>query len=76
MDKVIERLGSFGIVPVVTADDEKKAQKLGQALCGGGLACAEITLRCDGALDVIREMGRTCPDMLVGAGTVLSIDPG
>ena len=73
MDKVIERLGSFGIVPVVTADDEKKAQKLGQALCGGGLACAEITLRCDGALDVIREMGRTCPDMLVGAGTVLSI---
>ncbi len=73
MDKVIEKLGSFGIVPVVTAEDKKKAGKLGQALCDGGLACAEITLRCDGALEVIREMSAACPDMLVGAGTVLSI---
>ncbi len=72
MNDVLKKLGEFGIVPVVVLDDAKDAEKLAQALCDGGLACAEVTFRTPAAAESIRIMTEKFPDMLVGAGTVLT----
>lgn len=74
MKELLERIGEIGIVPVVVLNDVKDAEPLGQALCDGGLPCAEVTFRTDAAEGSIRRMTKSFPDMLVGAGTVLTID--
>ncbi len=71
MSKVIEKMG---VVPVVVLNDAKNAEPLAGALCEGGLPCAEVTFRTDAAEESIRLMTQAYPDMLVGAGTVLTID--
>ena len=71
--KILEKIKELGIVPVVKIDDEKKAVPLAKALCRGGLPCAEITFRTSQAEESIRQITEAMPDMLVGAGTVLSI---
>lgn len=65
---------SFGVVPVIVLSDPAQAQPVGEALLAGGLPVAEITFRSDAALAGITTMVREYPDMLVGAGTVLSVD--
>lgn len=72
MNDVLKKLGEFGIVPVVVLEDAKDAANLAQALCDGGLACAEVTFRTAAAAESIRIMTEQFPDMLVGAGTVLT----
>jgi 2-dehydro-3-deoxyphosphogluconate aldolase/(4S)-4-hydroxy-2-oxoglutarate aldolase len=67
-----ETIKSLGIVPVIKIDDEKKAVPLAKALCDGGLPCAEITFRTEQAEQAIRLIADALPDMLVGAGTVLT----
>lgn len=74
MKELLERIGEIGIVPVVVLNDVKDAEPLAQALCDGGLPCAEVTFRTDAAEGSIRRMTKSFPDMLVGAGTVLTID--
>ena len=74
MNTIIEQLGRYGIVPVVVLNDAKKALPLAKALCDGGLPCAEVTFRTDAAEESIRIMSREFPDMLIGAGTVLSTE--
>ena len=74
MKELLERIGEIGIVPVVVLNDVKDAEPLAQALCDGGLPCAEVTFRTDAAEESIRRMTDSFPDMLVGAGTVLTID--
>ena len=74
MKEFLERIGEIGIVPVVVLNDVKDAEPLAQALCDGGLPCAEVTFRTDAAEESIRRMTESFPDMLVGAGTVLTID--
>lgn len=74
VDEVIEKIENLGIVPVVVLDDVKDAKPLAKALCEGGLPCAEVTFRTDAAEDSIREMVNAFPDMLVGAGTVLTTE--
>ena len=74
MKELLERIGEIGIVPVVVLNDVKDAEPLAQALCDGGLPCAEVTFRTDSAEESIRRMTESFPDMLVGAGTVLTID--
>ena len=74
MKELLERIGEIGIVPVVVLNDVKDAEPLAQALCDGGLPCAEVTFRTDAAEESIRRMTESFPDMLVGAGTVLTID--
>ena len=74
MNTIIEQLGGYGIVPVVVLNDAKKALPLAKALCDGGLPCAEVTFRTDAAEESIRLMSREFPDMLIGAGTVLSTE--
>ena len=73
MNQVIEQFGKIGIVPVVVIDDAKDAYSLGEALMEGGLPCAEVTFRTDAAKESIGIMSKEFPEMLVGAGTVLSI---
>ena len=72
MNTTLEKLGKFGVVPVVVLDDVKDAAPLAKALCNGGLACAEVTFRTDAAEESIRIMTSQYPEMIVGAGTVLT----
>lgn len=74
MNQVIEQLGTIGIIPVVALDDAASAVPLGQALLEGGLPCAEITFRTAAAAEAIRQIATAHPDILVGAGTVLTVD--
>lgn len=74
MNQIIEELGKIGIVPVIAIDDAKDAAPLARALMNGGIGCAEVTFRTDAAEEAIRIIAKECPDMLVGAGTVLTND--
>ena len=56
MNEVLEQIQKIGIVPVVVLDDAKDAAPLAEALCQGGLPCAEITFRTDAAEESIRIM--------------------
>lgn len=69
---IFEQFSKIGIIPVVVLDDAKDAEPLARALCEGGLPCAEVTFRTAAAAESIRIMSEKFPDMLVGAGTVLT----
>ena len=73
MSTIFEQFRKIGIIPVVVLDDAKDAKALGRALVEGGLPCAEVTFRTAAAEESIRIMAKEFPDMLVGAGTVLTI---
>ena len=74
MIDIAQKIEKLGIVPVVALDDADTAVPLGQALLAGGLPTAELTFRTDAAADAIAKMSHAFPEMLVGAGTVLTID--
>ena len=74
MDELVEALGCIGIVPVIKLDKVENAEKLAAALREGGINCAEVTFRAEGADKVISRMVKAYPDMLVGAGTVLTCE--
>ncbi len=74
MVKVLEDIQKIGIVPVVVIEDAKDAEPLAKALCDGGLPCAEVTFRTAAAEEAIRIMAEKFPDMLIGAGTVLTTE--
>ena len=74
MMTIEERFEDFGVVPVVVLDDVKDALPLAKALTEGGLPCAEITFRTEAAEESIKVMAEAYPDMVVGAGTVLTIE--
>lgn len=74
MNEVLNKIQMMGIVPVIKLDDAKDAVQLANALCDGGLPCAEVTFRTAAAEESIRLMREAFPDMLIGAGTVLTID--
>jgi 2-dehydro-3-deoxyphosphogluconate aldolase/(4S)-4-hydroxy-2-oxoglutarate aldolase len=69
---VLNRFSEIGIIPVVVLEDVKDALPLGKALMNGGLPAAEVTFRTEAAEESIRIMAENYPDMLVGAGTVLT----
>lgn len=71
---ILEKIGALGLVPVVAIDRAEDALKLGEALLQGGLPCVEITFRTAAAEAAIRQMVSHLPQMLVGAGTVLSVE--
>ena len=72
MENIIKEIEKKHIVPVVVLHNIADAKPLAQALCDGGLPCAEITFRTEAAADCIRIMSQAFPDMLIGAGTVLT----
>lgn len=74
MSTVAEKIAGFGVVPVVVLEDVKDAAPLAKALVEGGLPCAEVTFRTDAAEESIRIMTEKYPEMLVGAGTVLTTE--
>jgi len=59
-------------MPVIVIDQQQQAGALAQALLAGGITTAEITLRTPAALQAIEAMAKSCPDICVGAGTVLN----
>ena len=74
MKTMEKQLEEFGVVPVVVLEDVKDALPLADALVKGGLPCAEVTFRTEAAKESIRRMTEQYPDMLVGAGTVLTVE--
>lgn len=74
MNDVLKKIGEIGIVPVVVLNDAKDAKPLGEALMKGGLPCAEVTFRTEAAEESIKIMSEAFPEMLVGAGTVLTTE--
>ena len=71
---IMKRLEAAGVVPVVVLDDAANAVPTAKALLAGGIDVMEITFRTAAAGDSIRAVAESCPEMLVGAGTVLTID--
>ena len=69
---MFKEIYELGIIPVVAIDDADKAVPLAKALRDGGLPAAEITFRTAAAEEAIRRITAECPDVLVGAGTVLT----
>lgn len=69
---VLPALRAMKLVPVIVIDDAASAVPLANALTQGGLPCAEVTFRTPNALEAIARMAGECPEMLVGAGTVLT----
>lgn len=71
---VIKQIGNIGVVPVIAIDDADKAVDLAKALVKGGLPCAEITFRTAAGQQAIENIAKACPEVLVGAGTVLNVE--
>ena len=74
MHTILEQIGLRGIVPVVVINDAAHAGPLAEALIAGGLPCIEITFRTGAAQAAIGTIARQHPEMLLGAGTVLTVD--
>ncbi len=75
MNELNQAIAKIGVVPVIKLNNpDRDAAPLAKALCEGGLPVAEVTFRAAGADRAIRIMRETCPDMIVGAGTVLTVE--
>lgn len=74
MKSIEERFYDFGVVPVVVLESAEDAVPLAGALVAGGLPCAEVTFRTEAAEESICRMVNAYPEMLVGAGTVLTVE--
>lgn len=72
MNELTKKLSLMGIVPVIVINDAKDALPLAKALTEGGLPCAEVTFRTAAAKDAIKAMSEAYPEMIIGAGTVLT----
>ncbi|MDD6004149.1 MAG: bifunctional 4-hydroxy-2-oxoglutarate aldolase/2-dehydro-3-deoxy-phosphogluconate aldolase, partial [Firmicutes bacterium] len=73
MNNMNDKIKSFGVIPVVVLENAEDAKPLAEALVKGGLPVAEVTFRTAAAKESIRIMSENYPEMLVGAGTVLSV---
>lgn len=74
MNPILQQLGLIGIIPVVVIEDERNAGPLARALLDGGLSTMEVTFRTDAAKAAMTRIAKEHPSMLLGAGTVLTID--
>ena len=71
---IVKRMLEYAVVPVIAIEDVEKAIPLADALIAGGIPVAEITFRTEAAAEAIQRMRTERPDMIVGAGTVLTLD--
>lgn len=71
---VLQLMKKSGVIPVVVLDDTAKALTTANALLAGGVSVMEITFRTAAAADSIKAVSENCPEMLVGAGTVVTPD--
>lgn len=72
MSTLIQQLSEIKIIPVIQIDDANLAVPLARALFENGLPAAEVTFRTPAAAESIRRIKDACPDMLLGAGTILN----
>ncbi len=72
MTTLNEQLASLKVIPVIAINKVEDAIPLGKALVDNGMPCAEITFRTECAADAIAAMRQAYPEMLIGAGTVLT----
>lgn len=73
-DKVLLKIEENGIIPVIVIKEKEKAQRLGKTLWDNGMYCVEITFRTEAASESIRIMKDAFPEMILGAGTVLTTE--
>jgi 2-dehydro-3-deoxyphosphogluconate aldolase/(4S)-4-hydroxy-2-oxoglutarate aldolase len=74
MEGILKKLGDIGIIPVIKLDSPDHALPLGKALLAGSLPVAEITFRTGAAKESIKILSKEFPDLIVGAGTVLTTE--
>lgn len=74
MAEALATLSRIGLVPVITIDRPRDAVPLAEALLDGGIGCAEVTFRTPSAGEAIHGISSTCGELLVGAGTVLTVE--
>lgn len=74
MNELLKEISGIGLVPVIKIDDAKNAAPLGKALIAGGIPVAEVTFRTAAAEDAIKSMAAECPDLIMGAGTVINVE--
>ena len=75
MNELQKKISEIGVVPVIKlSNPQRDAKPLADALCAGGMPVAEVTFRAAGAADAIRLMVEAHPEMLVGAGTVMTTE--
>ena len=74
MNSVLERVYEIGIIPVIAFNSVDEAIPLCKALMDGGLPAAEVTFRTACAEECIKKIHEELPNMLLGAGTVLTVD--
>ncbi len=72
--EVLKRIGLTGLVPVVVIENADDAVQAAEALLAGGLDIMEITMRTEAGIQAIRNVSEACPEMLLGAGTVLTLE--
>jgi 2-dehydro-3-deoxyphosphogluconate aldolase/(4S)-4-hydroxy-2-oxoglutarate aldolase len=72
--KVIAALREIGLVPVLRAESVEKALALAEAIAAGGVTVLEVTMTVPGAIQVMRKLAESRPDILIGAGTVLDAE--
>ncbi len=72
--KVIAALKEIGLVPVLRAESVEKALALAEAIAAGGVTVLEVTMTVPGAIQVMRKLAESRPDILIGAGTVLDAE--
>jgi 2-dehydro-3-deoxyphosphogluconate aldolase/(4S)-4-hydroxy-2-oxoglutarate aldolase len=69
---IFDRFYTVGVIPVLEIESAVHASPLAESLLAGGLPVAEVTLRTESALDSIRRIARDVPQVIVGAGTVIT----
>ena len=74
MHAVLEEVEKIGIIPVIKIDDVEKAVPLARALAAGGIPCVELTFRTAQGEEAIRRISKEMPEILTGAGTVLTTE--
>ena len=74
MNELIKKIGNIGIVPVIKIDNVENAVPLARALYEGGIPVAEVTFRTAHAKEAMERISKELPDMIVGAGTVLTTE--
>ena len=71
---VLDKLSKYGVVPVIAIESVESALPLADALIEAGLPVAEITFRTDAAADAISRLAKERPELILGAGTVLTLE--
>lgn len=72
MDMILRRIQEIGVIPVIAIENAEQAVPLANALTAGGIPAAEVTFRTSAGEEAIRRIAGNCPEVLVGAGTILN----